>query len=205
MKQTWDNNIKTCAISRALTRCNLNPTFFKTKLKTSHFIVLNLTEKSYKSACQEHEDSDHWYFGSIAQVTIAAVDFTLVDGSPHLSDGLAKLVVASRFKTTQFLKSFNGYVSNFSVQIDFIAGIEPARTGHLFLVRSTVIPTLCGCTLVAREPISFKTKQNSATSKLWQGVSCMTETQRVLMSFVIYKSSFKRHYYVLVWANIVRR
>ena len=167
-------------------------------------MVLNSTDKSYKSACQEHEDGDLWYFGSIAQVTIAASDFTLVE-SHFFSYVLAKLFVASRYKTTQFLKSFHGCVSNFSVKIDFITGVEPARTGHLCLVRSTVIPTLCGCTLVALEPISCKTKQNTATPKLWQVVSCMTETQMVLLSFGMNKSSFKRHYSVPVWANIVIR
>jgi len=39
----------------------------------------NLTKKSYKSACQNHDGTDHWYFGSIAQVTTAAVDLALAD------------------------------------------------------------------------------------------------------------------------------
>ena len=31
-----------------------------------------LMEKNYKGACQEQETTGHWYFGSIAQITVAA-------------------------------------------------------------------------------------------------------------------------------------
>ena len=64
--------------------------------KSLIFAAPNLTEESYESACQNQEGADHnlvprafpmvgadqWYFGSIAQVTLAAVDIALVDRRP---------------------------------------------------------------------------------------------------------------------------
>ena len=62
-------------------------TSFASLRHTTQSFVLNLREKSYKSACKEHDGADHWYLGSIAQVSTAAVDLTLGD----LHRGLGKL------------------------------------------------------------------------------------------------------------------
>ena len=50
--------------------------------KSLIFAAPNLTEESYESACQNQEGADQWYFGSIAQVTLATVDIALVDRRP---------------------------------------------------------------------------------------------------------------------------
>ena len=50
--------------------------------KNLSFAAPTLTEESYESACHNQEGADQWYFGSIAQVTLAAVDIALVDRRP---------------------------------------------------------------------------------------------------------------------------
>ena len=40
-----------------------------------------LRKKSHEGAGQKQEAADYWYFGSIAQVTLAATDVTLFDRS----------------------------------------------------------------------------------------------------------------------------
>ena len=50
--------------------------------KSLIFAASNLTEESHESACQNQESADQWYFGSIAQVTLAAVDMALVYQRP---------------------------------------------------------------------------------------------------------------------------
>ena len=39
--------------------------------------VENQRKESYKSACKERDGPDHWYFSSVAQVTLAAVDLAV--------------------------------------------------------------------------------------------------------------------------------
>ena len=51
-------------------------TSFASLRHTTQSFVLNLREKSFKSACKEHDGADHWYLGSIAQVTLATFDLT---------------------------------------------------------------------------------------------------------------------------------
>ena len=50
--------------------------------KFNFYAAPNLTEESFESACQNQEGADQWYFGSIAQVTLAAVDIALVYRRP---------------------------------------------------------------------------------------------------------------------------
>ena len=52
----------------------------------------HLTEKKYKSACQEEEATGHWYFGSIAQVTVAAGVITRFDIEPLPFENLTTIV-----------------------------------------------------------------------------------------------------------------
>ena len=41
-----------------------------------------LMEKNYKGACKEQETTGHWYFGSIAQITVAAGEIARFDIKP---------------------------------------------------------------------------------------------------------------------------
>ena len=49
-------------------------------------------KKKYKSACQEEEATGHWYFGSIAQVTVAAGVITRFDIKPLAFVNLTTIV-----------------------------------------------------------------------------------------------------------------
>ena len=45
----------------------------------ARLVCQHLTKKNNNGACHQYDDADHWYFGSIAQVTTAAVVLALDD------------------------------------------------------------------------------------------------------------------------------
>ena len=60
--------------------------------------VTGFNGKKYKSACQEKEATGHWYFGSIAQVTVAVGEITRFDSKPSVYKNIATgLAVCFRY------------------------------------------------------------------------------------------------------------
>ena len=94
------------------------------------------------------------YLGLIAQVVIAAVNFTFVDCKSSLWQCLTLILVTGRFDGTRCNKSFPGNVSRVSMNKSFAAGFLIRRTSHFYLVGGTVSPTLRWRTRVALETIS---------------------------------------------------
>ena len=68
----------------------------------------NSTEKYHNRACNEQEAAGHWYFDSIAQVAVAAVDITLCYLNPKQSEKFAISFVAFRFHKTGFMEFLLG-------------------------------------------------------------------------------------------------
>ena len=58
-----------------------------------------LIEKNYEGACQEQETTGHWYFGPIAQITVAAVEIARFDIKPLAFENLTT-IVADCFRCT---------------------------------------------------------------------------------------------------------
>ena len=118
-----------------------------------------LTKESYKSACQKHDDADHWYFGSIAQIARAAVNLALGDRDGGIRR-LAQLrfsSIAGRWKAAAFSVDRNGYSTLFSCHKCFTTAVCASNTGILCLGLITVIPVLESQTLVAFQAISCRT------------------------------------------------
>ena len=65
-------------------------------------------EKYYKRAYKEQEAAGHWYFDSVAQVAVAAVDITLCYLNPQQSGKFAISFVAFRFHKTGFMEFLLG-------------------------------------------------------------------------------------------------
>lgn len=93
------------------------------------------------------------YLGLIAQVVIAAVNFTFVDCKSLLWQ-YTLVLVTGRFDGTRCNKSFRGNVSRVSIKKNFAAGVLIRRTSHCVGIEGTVFPTLRWLTLVALETIS---------------------------------------------------
>lgn len=94
------------------------------------------------------------YLGLIAQVVIAAVNFTFVDCKSLLWQCLTLVLVTGRLDGTRCNKSFRGNVSRVCMNKRFAAAVLIRRTGRFYLVGGTVSPTLRWLTLVALETIS---------------------------------------------------
>ena len=96
------------------------------------------------------------YLGLIAQVVIAAVNFTFVECNSLLwRCPLTQVLVTGRFDGTRCMKKFRGNVSRVSIQKKLAAGVLIRRTSRFYLVGGTVIPALRWQTLVALETISL--------------------------------------------------
>lgn len=101
--------------------------------------------------------SVQWYLGLIAQVVIAAVDFTFVNCKSLSVNCLTQVLVTEQFDATCWgihFVSCRGKVASGSFGKDFGTGVRTRRTILLLLVGGTVIPTHCWQTLVALETIS---------------------------------------------------
>ena len=105
------------------------------------------------------------YLGLIAQVVIAAVNFTFVDCKSLLWQCLTLVLVTGRFDGTRCNKSFRGNVSRVCMNKSFVAGVLIRRTGRFYLVGGTVSPTLRWLTLVALETISCIIKKREREKK----------------------------------------
>ena len=117
-----------------------------------------LTSKTYDSACQQHDSADHWYLGSIAQVTFTTVDFAFGDFRWG-GELFAILLAAFRWSGTSFGKEFICHAWGLSFDIKFDTTVLTVRTGYLFCVVFAVIPALSRDTLVAFQGITWKKKQ----------------------------------------------
>ena len=116
---------------------------------------MNSTKKSDKSACEQHDGADHRCFGSIAQVSLAAVDVTLAHRQRRV-DVFAGVLVACCFRGTTFAESFVTHIPNFSINIHLATAVLTGNTGRLFFVSSTVIPTFNGSTCITLQAVSCK-------------------------------------------------
>ena len=120
----------------------------------------NSTAKSYKDTCKQQESAHQWGFGSIAQISDAAVELTLGDFALFIKIQIAaEIFVTVSFGLTSLVEKFKLV---WSVTISFHTAhfIRPGcRTILFIMVCSTVIPTLKRLTLVALEAVSCETKQ----------------------------------------------
>ena len=136
--------------------------FFFDKGLHSGSLSRTLTSKTYDSACQHHDSADHWYLGSIAQVTFTTVDFAFGDFRWG-GELFAILLAAFRWSGTSFGKEFICHACGLSFDIKFDTTVLTVRTGYLFCVVFAVIPALSRDTLVAFQGITWKKK----TKILW--------------------------------------
>ena len=132
--------------------------FFFDKGLHSGSLSRTLTSKTYDSACQQHDSADHWYLGSIAQVTFTTVDFAFGDFRWG-GELFAILLAAFRWSGTSFGKEFICHAWGLSFDIKFDTTVLTVRTGYLFCVVFAVIPALSRDTLVAFQGITWKKKQ----------------------------------------------
>ena len=101
-----------------------------------------LSSKSYNSAWQQDDRTDHWYFRSIAQVFFTAVDFPF-DGFPWGDNLFAILLAAVRWSGTSFDKGFCCHAWDLSFYIHFSTTVLTVQTGYLFCTFFfAVIPAL---------------------------------------------------------------
>ena len=123
-------------------------------------LTSSLSSKSYNSAWQQHDGTDHWYFGSIAQVFFTAVDFAY-DDFPWGEDFFAVLRAAFRWSGTSLAKGFFYHAWDFSFYIHCSTTVLTVQTGHLFCTVFAVIPALKRGTMVAFEGITWKMETNT--------------------------------------------
>ena len=84
--------------------------------------IKSFNSKKLSGADQKHDTADCWYFGSIAQVTFAAIEITPSDRDRLiLSVYLAIVVVAYRFYCTPVLKNPVRYTFPFFISFNFFA------------------------------------------------------------------------------------
>ena len=123
-------------------------------------LTSSLSSKSYNSAWQQHDGADHWYFGSIAQVSFTAADFAFGDFHWGI-DLFAVLRAAGRWSSTSFDKDFTCHAWALSFDISFATTVLTVQTGYLFCNVFAVIPALKRGTLVAFQSITWKKETNS--------------------------------------------
>ena len=131
--------------------------FFFDKGLHSGSLSRTLTSKTYDSACQHHDSADHWYLGSIAQVTFTALDFALGD-FPRGGERFAILLAAFRWSGTSFDKDFTCHAWGLSFDISFATTVLIVQTGYHFCLVFAVIPALKRETFVAFQGITWKKK-----------------------------------------------
>jgi len=77
-----------------------------------------LMGKKDKGACQEQETTGHWYFGSIAQITVAAAEIARFDIKPLAFKNLTT-IVADCFRCTILSIKLQGLAVFFSFKKAF--------------------------------------------------------------------------------------
>ena len=124
--------------------------------------IRSTKRKNCNSACQEKEATDHWHFGSIAQVTIATVYIANLDVIPQAFNKLAS-VFAVRNLCTILYKVIDGCAAIFCCNMGFYTGLRVWRTRRIVFI-NTVSPALLWVTLVALDTVSYKRKQKFSFS-----------------------------------------
>lgn len=130
----------------------LNYTFLRLNVNSFE----RLTKESHKNACQKHDGADHWYFGSIAQIARAAVDFALGEwdwGIRRLAQHRF-ISIACRRKAAAFSVDRNGCTTLFSGHKGFSTAVLTTNTGNLLFLLITVSPVFESETLVALQAVS---------------------------------------------------
>lgn len=118
--------------------------------------IRSTKRKTCNNACQEKEATDHWHFGSIAQVTIATVYIASLDVIPQAFNKLA-CVFAVRNLCTILYKVIDGCAVIFCFNMGFYTGLRVWRTRRIVFI-NTVSPALLWATLVALDTVSYKWK-----------------------------------------------
>ena len=118
--------------------------------------IRSTKRKTCNNACQEKEATDHWHFGSIAQVTIATVYIASLDVIPQAFNKLAS-VFAVRNLCTILYKVIDGCAVIFCFNMGFYTGLRVWRTRRIVFI-NTVSPALLWATLVALDTVSYKWK-----------------------------------------------
>ena len=124
--------------------------------------IRSTKRKNCNNACQEKEATDHWHFGSIAQVTIATVYIASLDVIPQAFNKLA-CVFAVRNLCTILYKVIDGCAVLFCFNMGFYTGLRVWRTRRIVFI-NTVSPALLWATLVALDTVSYKWKQKFSFS-----------------------------------------
>ena len=99
----------------------------------------------------------------IAQVTFAAMDFTLVKRCSWWYECFAKILITCRFDSTTLDITFNIRVIQFPPKIKLRTGILFRRTSYFFRCGCTVIPAILWHTVVTTlmvMAVSLKTGKN---------------------------------------------
>lgn len=124
--------------------------------------IRSTKRKNCNNECQEKEATDHWHFGSIAQVTIATVYIASLDVIPQAFNKLA-CVFAVRNLCTILYKVIDGCAVIFCFNMGFYTSLRVWRTRRIVFI-NTVSPALLWATLVALETVSYKWKQKFSFS-----------------------------------------
>ena len=124
--------------------------------------IRSTKRKHCNNECQEKEATDHWHFGSIAQVTITTVYIASLDVIPQAFNKLA-CVFAVRNLCTILYKVIDGCAVIFCFNMGFYTGLRVWRTRRIVFI-NTVSPALLWATLVALETVSYKWKQKFSFS-----------------------------------------
>ena len=123
-------------------------------------LTSSLSSKSYNSAWQQHDGADHWYFGSIAQISFTAVEFAFGDFHWRIVR-FAFLRAALRWSGASFDKEFICLDWALFFYIPFTTTVLTVRTGYLFCTVFAVIPALKRETVVAFQGITWKKETNT--------------------------------------------
>ena len=98
--------------------CDLNFTFLR---KSGQYVQQK--EVNCNTACQEKEATDHWHFGSIAQVTIATVYIASLDVIPQAFNKLASVFTVRNLCTILY-KVIDGCAAIFCFNMGFYTGLR---------------------------------------------------------------------------------
>ena len=162
--------------------------------------IRSTKRKTCNNACQEKEATDHWHFGSIAQVTIATVYIASLDVIPQAFNKLAS-VFAVRNLCTILYKVIDGCAVIFCFNMGFYTGLRVWRTRRIVFI-NTVSPALLWATLVALDTVSYKWKL-----LLFCFVFCsfmVLVASRSRQAFSVFRSYIWEFLFIYVWRASLR-